>query len=73
MDEPEALACVHAAARALKLPLDDAAARRVAQHLARTAQMAQLLEDAQLGPQDEPAEIFRPAPFPDLAGPGQLP
>ena len=64
MDERESLAYVRAAAAALRLPLDDARAEAVSLHLRRTAAMASLLEGAGLAPGDEPAELFRPAPFP---------
>jgi hypothetical protein len=64
MEESEVLSYVRAAARAVNLPLDDAAALRVAGHLGRTATMARLLEEADLAPEHELAEIFRPAPFP---------
>jgi hypothetical protein len=61
----DVLAYVKAAAAMLELPLDAAAAQRVASHLARTAAMARLIDGAKLAPGDEPAEVFRPAPFPD--------
>lgn len=64
MSDDEVLAYVNAAAAAVGLPLDAARAQRVASHLARTAAMAQLLESAGLQAHDEPAEVFRPAPFP---------
>jgi hypothetical protein len=64
MTEQNSIDYVRAAAAALELPLDDAAAQRVASHLARTAAMARLLDAADLAPGDEPAEVFRPAPFP---------
>ena len=64
MDQSEALLYVTAAARALDLPLDEHAARSVAEHLARTAALARLLDDVDLGPEVELAEIYRPAPFP---------
>lgn len=35
----------------------------VAAHLARNAQIAQVLGKVALGAADEPAEIYRPAPF----------
>ncbi len=54
---------VNAAATALALPLDEARAARVASHLARTAAMAALLDGAPLGVEDEPAELYCPAPF----------
>lgn len=54
---------VNAAAAALALPLDEARAARVAAHLARTAAMAGLLDGVTLGVEDEPAELYRPAPF----------
>jgi len=65
MEDSEALTYVKAAARALRLPLDEDAARSVAAHLARTATMARMLDDVQLAPDQELAEIYRPAPFPD--------
>ena len=64
MDEERVLAYVNAAAGAVGIPLDDAAARRVAAHLARTAAMAALLERMPLTESEELAEIYRPAPFP---------
>jgi hypothetical protein len=64
MTEPEVLAYVKAAAMAVNLPLDDARAAAVAQHLGRTVAIARLVETAALAPHDELAEIFRPAPFP---------
>ena len=64
MNEEEVLAYVRATARALDLPLDEARAQAVALHLGRTAALAQLLEAMPLGVEDEPAEIYRPAPFP---------
>jgi hypothetical protein len=63
-DDQDVLNYVNAAAALLALPLDEARARRVAGHLRRTAGLARLLEDAPLAPQDEPAEIYCPAPFP---------
>jgi len=65
MTEQNVIDYVRAAAAMLDLPLDEAAAQRVATHLVRTAAMARLIETAGgLGPADEPAEVFRPAPFP---------
>ncbi|HSH89832.1 MAG TPA: DUF4089 domain-containing protein [Ramlibacter sp.] len=64
MEASETLDYVKAAARILELPLDDAAAQRVAEHLGRTAMMARLLDAAELAPEHELAEVFRPAPFP---------
>jgi hypothetical protein len=64
MDASQALVYVTAAAAALDLPLDQEAARSVAEHLARTAALARLLGDVDLGPEVELAEIYRPAPFP---------
>jgi Protein of unknown function (DUF4089) len=63
MNEVQALNYVKASAQALDLPLDAARAERVASHLQRTAQLAQLLQDIAMGPDDELAEIYRPAPF----------
>ena len=64
MEQDVLLAYVQAAAAALDLPLEPARAQAVAQHLARTAAMAALLDEADLAPHDEPAEVYRPAPFP---------
>lgn len=54
---------VTSSASLLGLPLDEARARRVAVHLERTAVLAQSLDAAPLAPDDELAEIYRPAPF----------
>ena len=64
-DHPEVTDYVRSAARFLDLPLDDGQVERVAAHLARTQAMVALLRDAPLAPEAEPAELFRPAPFPD--------
>ena len=64
MEESDVLSYVKAAAQAVGLPLDEAAAQRVAGHFSRTVAMARLLERAELAPEDEPAEVYRPAPFP---------
>ena len=64
MSEEDILAYVKAAAAAMDLPLDAASAQRVAQHLGRTSAMARMLEDAELAPHDELAQIYQPAPFP---------
>jgi hypothetical protein len=66
MTDAEALNYVQASATALRLPLDDARAQRVAVHLARTAVLAQLLDAVALAPEDELAEIYRPLAFPLL-------
>ncbi|HEK1610018.1 DUF4089 domain-containing protein [Pseudomonas aeruginosa] len=64
MEESQVIQYVQAAAVAVGLPLDAARAQAVAQHLGRTVALARLLETAPLAPEDEPAEIYRPAPFP---------
>jgi hypothetical protein len=64
MNDDLVLGYVKAAAAALDLRLDEARAQRVAQHLARTAALARLLEAAGLSVEDEPAEVFLSAPFP---------
>ncbi len=64
MEEDEVLAYVNAAARAVGMPLDAARARSVAVHLGRTALLAQALDAAGLAHEDEPAEVYCPAPFP---------
>ncbi|MEZ5644256.1 MAG: DUF4089 domain-containing protein [Burkholderiaceae bacterium] len=63
MNEAQTLAYVQAASIAVNLPLDPAQVTRVAVHLQRTAAMAALLDAFPLEPHDEPAELFRPAPF----------
>ena len=68
MHTEDLLVYVKAAAAVLELPLDDERVAAVAAHLARTAAMARLLDEADLAPGDEPAEIFRPAPFPAADG-----
>jgi hypothetical protein len=64
MEETEVLNYVKAAALAVGVPLTDARAQAVALHLGRSVAMARLLEQAPLAPADEPAEVYRPAPFP---------
>lgn len=71
MSEPSAppqplLDYVRAAAALNRLPLDAARVQRVAAVLARTQELATLLEGWPAGPGDEPAELYRPAPFPDI-------
>ena len=65
MEESEVLAYVKAAARAVNLPLDEARALAVATQLVRTAAMARLLDDVDMAPEYELAEIYRPAAFPE--------
>lgn len=64
MSEDEMLAYVQAAAALLQLPVDAARAQQVALHLGRTAAMARLLDQVPLTPEDEPAQVYSPAPFP---------
>jgi hypothetical protein len=64
MDAATLLEYVRAASQLLELPLDETRQQAVADHLARTRVIAQMLEQAPLGVAHEPAEIFRPAPFP---------
>lgn len=64
MNEDQVLAYVRAAAALAALPLDEQRVQAVALHLGRTAALARLLDAAQLAPDDEPAEVYRPAPFP---------
>lgn len=61
------LAYVRSTAALLALPLDAAQAERVAGHLARTAQLAAELEAVPLAPEDEPPQLYCPAPFPAAA------
>jgi hypothetical protein len=65
MTEDEVLDYVKAAARAMALPLTEARAQAVAQHLGRTVAIARIVEGAPLAPHDELAQIYRPAPFPE--------
>ena len=64
MNEDQVLAYVRAAAALAALPLDEQRVQAVALHLGRTAALARLLDAARLAPDDEPAEVYRPAPFP---------
>lgn len=64
MEESQVLDYVKSAAAVLGLPLDDARAQSVALHFARTLAIARTLDTAPLAPHDEPAEVYRPAPFP---------
>lgn len=63
-DLPQALDYVLAASRLAGLTLPPAQAEAVAGHLHRTAALARLLEQPALAPEDEPAELYRPAPYP---------
>ena len=63
MNPSDVLSYVKASAALLALQLDDARAQRVAEHLMRTAALAQLLEDAPLSADDELAEIYSPMAF----------
>ena len=64
MEFDDLLSYVKVSAKLLALPLDDERALRVAEHMERTAGLAQLLETAVLSPEDELTEIYCPAPFP---------
>ena len=64
MNDAEVIAYVKAAAVVMQLPLVEARALRVATHLARTAALASQLESLPLDVNEEPAEIYSPAPFP---------
>lgn len=64
MTEEQVLAYVRASAALQGLPLDAARAQRVAEHLIRTAHLAQLLDSVQMQVHDEIAEVYSPAPFP---------
>jgi hypothetical protein len=63
MTEDQVLEYVKASAIAQGLVLDEARTRRVAMHLARTAHLAQLLEQTPMSVEDELAEIFKPSAF----------
>jgi hypothetical protein len=60
MSDSPLLPYVLASAALLELPLDAARAQRVAAQLERTAALARLLEQVELEPDDEPAELYRP-------------
>ncbi|MBX3625570.1 MAG: DUF4089 domain-containing protein [Rhizobacter sp.] len=55
---------VRSAAQMASLPLADAQVQRVAVHLARTKALADSLLAVPLPEETEPAEVYRPAPFP---------
>lgn len=60
MNDSNVLAYVTATGALLGIPMDAARAERVAAHLQRTADLAALLAQAPLTPEDELAEIFNP-------------
>ena len=64
MNEDEMLAYVQAAAALLQLPLEAARAQQVALHLGRTEALARLLDQVPFAPDDEPAQVYSPAPVP---------
>ena len=64
MSEDNALAYVRAATAVAGVPLDGARLQAVALHFGRTAAMARLLDQAALAVEDEPAQLYCPAPFP---------
>ena len=63
MDTNDLLAYVKSSAALLALPLEEARAQRVAEHLQRTAGLAAQLQAFELPVEAEPAELYRPAPF----------
>jgi Protein of unknown function (DUF4089) len=67
MTDEQTLAYVKTMAAAIDLPLNEACAKNVAVHLGRTFGMVAALKDYPLAPEQELAEIFRPAPFPIAA------
>ena len=73
MTEHDLIPYVRAVAAVMNLPLDDARTQRVALHLARTAEMARQLEQFPLQAHDEPATLYRAAPFPPADGAGNAP
>jgi hypothetical protein len=64
MTDDEALSYVKTMAAAIELPIDETRAKNVAMHLGRTFGMVTALKQYPLAPEDELAEVFRPAPFP---------
>jgi Protein of unknown function (DUF4089) len=67
MTDDETLTYVKTTAAAIDLPLSDSRAKNVAMHLGRTFGMVTALKQFPLAPEQELAEIFRPAPFPVIA------
>ena len=65
MTDEQALAYVTHVAQSLALPLTPERAQRVAQHLARNAQIAGLLDSIALEASAELSEIYCPTPFPN--------
>ncbi len=63
ISDEQLLAYVQASAVLQGLALDHMRAKAVAEHLARTAQFAGLLNDRPLEPDDELVEIYCPAAF----------
>ena len=63
MTDAQVLTYVKASAALQGLPLDEARAQAVAMQLARTALLAQLLDEAPLASEDELAEIYSPMAF----------
>jgi hypothetical protein len=61
---PEVVQYVRTTASFLDLPLDDAQVERVAVHLNRTKGMVAPLVALPLRPDEDPPEIYQPAPFP---------
>lgn len=53
----------------LDLNLSEEQLERVAEHFARTKQLAGLLGAVTMTPWDEPAELYQPCPFPSEANP----
>lgn len=53
----------------LDLNLSEEQLERVAEHFARTKQLAGLLCAVPMTPWDEPAELYQPCPFPSEANP----
>lgn len=64
MDNQGMLDYVVSSSAVLRLPIDEARAKRVSEILARTAIIASGLDGVELTAAVELAEIFRPAPFP---------
>lgn len=63
MTDADVLAYVKTSAALQGLPLDEARAKAVAVHLARTAHLAQLLDLVPMAPEHELAEIYKPMAF----------
>jgi len=66
MTDEEAVRYVNIMSSVLSLPLPAARTLRVASHLARNAQIAEVLDGVAFDASEELAAIYCPAPFPEV-------